>query len=56
MSTHKRKNPIAPKPSWLVDDLGPLGVPYNNVTEDFIPAPESSYGSLFSLITGPLSS
>jgi glyoxylase-like metal-dependent hydrolase (beta-lactamase superfamily II) len=34
------------KPSWLVEDLGHLGVGYNKV-EDFAPPPESSHGALF---------
>jgi glyoxylase-like metal-dependent hydrolase (beta-lactamase superfamily II) len=47
MLSKPKDAPAGNKPSWLVEDLGPLGVPYNNVIEDFIPAPESSYGSLF---------
>src|ERR1700712_1839218 len=42
MSTNSKTT----KPSWLVEDLGPLGVPYNKI-EDFIVPPESSHGSLF---------
>ena len=34
------------KPSWLVEDLGPLGVPVHNI-EDFAPPPEESHGVLF---------
>lgn len=33
-------------PSWLVDSLGPLGVPYTK-KEDFLPPPDSSHGALF---------
>ncbi len=35
-----------PLPDWFVDDLGPLGVPYDK-KEDFAIPPESSHGSLF---------
>jgi len=34
------------RPTWLVDSLGSLGVPFSRV-EDFAPPPESSHGALF---------
>lgn len=34
------------KPHWLVDDLGPKGAAFVNLT-DFAPPPEGSYGCLF---------
>ncbi|HTV48574.1 MAG TPA: MBL fold metallo-hydrolase [Phycisphaerae bacterium] len=40
-------NPNLQVPSWLITDLGPLGVPYSRV-EDFAIPPASSYGILFS--------
>src|ERR1700683_1613568 len=35
------------RPSWLVDSLGALGVPFTKV-ENFVPPPDSSHGALFS--------
>ena len=34
------------RPSWPVDSLGSVGVPFSRV-EDFVPPPEASSGALF---------
>ena len=36
----------ADKPSWLVDDLGPKGADFVDITS-FAPPPEESHGALF---------